>query len=136
MAPLNCSYIISGTTYNGCLFAISNSGWLTQMNITDLGTSTIGVNKTIAISLQLTNGWNDQVFTTAALQFYISSQDNTYLSHGILGVNTLNGANSFTPVSVNNLKTTQSSTQAGAANTVTVSFDLTVPTPSGATVKV
>ena len=63
------------------------------MNLTDLGQVTIAANSTITLTIELTNAWTNKAFGSEQFVFYIESADSSFLSHGVLAVNTINGVN-------------------------------------------
>ena len=46
-----CSYVVMGSTYSGCQVAMDSNGWITGMNLTTLGSSTIPANSTITVTI-------------------------------------------------------------------------------------
>ena len=101
------------------------------MNLTDLGPTTIPANSTITLMIQLTNAWTNKPFGSEQFVFYIESADNSFLSHGVLAVNIINGANQFSLATVSALQVSCTSKLAAQDNNVTVTFSLAVPTPVG-----
>jgi len=129
----DCSYNIGGISYNGCSFGLDSNGeWLRQVNLTNLGSTTIPANSTITLNLILSNGWTNRAFGSDSLAFHVCSNADAYLSQGIILLTTLINSPSFTVVPVNNLTLTQSNTLAGgSSNNLSLTFSINVPTPVG-----
>ena len=83
---------------------VDGNGWITQMNLTTLGASSIPANSTITVTSGVTNAWTNKVFGGSQFVFYVESVDNSFLSHGVLAVNTINGASSFTTAQIGALQ--------------------------------
>ena len=125
-----------GTTFSSCVFSVDNLGWVTQANLTSLGSSTIPVNSTISIKMILTNAWTNTAFGSNQFKFYIESADNSFLSHGVLALTTINNGNSFIPTTIGTLSLAETSLFAAQNNNVTISFNLAVPVPTGSVINV
>ena len=74
-----CSYSISGQTFTACSIQTDSNGWVTQMNLTDLGQATIPANSTITLTIQLTNSLLDiiqrhQQLLTFQKQIYVCNK--------------------------------------------------------------
>ena len=99
----NCSCQVGTTQFTGCQYNIDSQGWVTQVNISNLGTTDLPKNTTISLKLPLTNSWSSIPFNSQALTLKICSPDNNYLSQGTLLVSTLNNASNFQPVAITSL---------------------------------
>jgi hypothetical protein len=98
----DCSYTIGANSYSGCQF-LSSSGWLTEMNISNLGVSTVLANTSITVRIPVTNGWTSKSFGSGQIMVYVCSADNSYLSMGTLPLTTLNGVSNFVAAAVGGL---------------------------------
>jgi hypothetical protein len=98
-----------------------------------LGTSTIPANSAISLTLTLTNAWTDLPFSSSSLIFKVCSSAEAYLSQGSILMSTLTGFGSFASVGITNIAITQSNVMAGGSNNVTLTFNVSVPTPTGTT---
>ena len=132
----SCSYSILGNTYSSCVFSVDNLGWVTQVNLTNLGSSNIPVNSTITVKMVLTNAWTNKAFGSSKFSFYVESADNSFLSHGVLAVTTINSANNFIPTTVSSLILTETSLFASQNNNITINFILDAPVPIGSIINV
>lgn len=126
----DCTYSVGNTSFNTCSYTIDTNGWLTQVNLTDLGHSQIPASTNITINLFVINSWVSSTFTNTPIAFYVCSSTDNYLAQGSIKLSTLYaGANSFTTSLVSNFALEQGGMLAGSQNNLTISFSLIVPTP-------
>lgn len=125
----DCTYSISGNNYSGCQYMLSSGGWLTQVNITNLGVVNIPANTPISLSLYQTNSWTATNFPASPVTLYVCSSNDDYVAQATVPLSTMNGGVvGFTAVPISNSNTGQTSLIAATANNLTFTFTLSVPT--------
>ena len=126
----DCAYTVSNTSFNTCSYTTDGSGWLTQVNLTNLGPTQILASTNVTINLYVINSWISSTFSSTPITFYVCSSTDNYLAQGSIQLSTLyGGATSFSPSSVSNFGVDQGGMLAGSQNNLTISFTLNVPTP-------
>lgn len=138
LTPPDCSYTIGSgnSTYTACQFNISSDGWLNQLNLTNLGTTTVPANTKFLFTMTLTNAWTTVPLSSKSIMVYVCSPEDSFLSQGSISLATLNkGGSSFLPTVVSSLDGTQTSTFANTNNNITFSYKMTVPIPQGTLVR-
>ena len=126
----DCSYTIGTNNLNNCVYITDSNGWLTQVNLTNLGTTQIAASTNITVNLFVTNDWNNSPFSTTPINFYVVSSTDNNLAQGSVQLPTVyGGAMSFSTVTIGNLKVNQGGQFAGSTNNLTLSFSLAVPIP-------
>lgn len=127
----DCSYSVGSSTLNSCAYTTDSNGWLTQVNLTNLGTSQIPASTNITITLFVTNAWTSSAFNTTPIAFYVCSSTDNYLAQGSLQLSTLyGGAVSFSTAVISKFSVDQGGQLAGSTNNLTLSFNLPIPTPA------
>jgi hypothetical protein len=134
---IDCEYTILGVVYHGCQYKSSTIGWLTQLNITNLGPFSIPSGSIINVKMYLTNSWSSYPFAhnqyTASV---VNSLDN-YISQGVVSLGSLYpNLKSFSLVDISNDSLIQTSTSANSANTLTLKFNLQVPIAAGSLITI
>jgi hypothetical protein len=100
----DCTYNVGSTSFNSCLYAIDTNGWLSQVNLTNLGPTQIAALTNITINLFVTNAWVSSTFSSTPIAFYVCSSTDNFLAQGSILLTTLySGATSFTTSSVTSL---------------------------------
>jgi len=123
----DCSFIVLGNNYTGCRYGM-NGNWVIQVNLTNFGTVIIPAGSNIPISIFLTNAWTSTLFGSNTIVFYVDSPADNFVSQGTISLTNLYaGASSLTPITVDNIAITQTSTIAASSNSITLKFILPIP---------
>ena len=100
----DCSYSVGNTSFNSCLYTTDTNGWLTQVNLTNLGSTQIAALTNITINLYVTNSWVSSTFSSTPIAFYVCSSTDNYLAQGSILLTTLySGLTSFSGSLVSSL---------------------------------
>jgi len=126
----DCTYSVGSSNFSGCAYATDSNGWLTQVNLTNLGSSQIAAYTNIVLNLFVTNAWTSSSFSNTPISFYVCSSTDNYLAQGSIQLSTLySGAINFSTAVITSFTVAQSGQAAGSTNNLTLSFTLAVPTP-------
>jgi len=126
----DCNYTVGNTSFNSCTYITDSNGWLTQVNLTNLGSTQILASTNITINLHVINAWISSTFSNTPIAFYLCSSTDNYLAQGSMQLSSIyGGATSFSPSSVANFGVDQGGMFAASQNNLTISFTLNVPTP-------
>jgi hypothetical protein len=111
-----------------------SGSWLTQANLSLLGSSQIPANTNIILSLFTTNAWSVSSFNALALNLFISNPSDNYVAQGSISLaNIYGGIPSLIASSASNVNLVQSSNLAGSNNILTINYTLPVPLTTGCT---
>jgi hypothetical protein len=118
-------------SYTGCQYGQQGS-WLSQVNITALGASQLPANTVVSLTVYATNAWSATSFGAQGLTVLISNPSDSIVAQGSISLATVyGGIPSLTVSLVTNASYNQTSTQANANNSVSVSFSLGIPLAAG-----
>ena len=120
----SCSYLQQANTYSTCVWNIDGA-WVREVNVSL--THDVPINTTIRVMLTVTNAWSAVSLTSHTLSFLVANSLGTYVSQGRLTLQTLYGSSSFQAIPIGNIQTTQSTPEADQPNTLTLTFNLSVP---------
>lgn len=130
----DCNYTINGVAFNGCQYGMKGY-WLSQANLTLFGSNQLPANSNILISLYTTNAWVVSSFAAIGLDIFISNPTDNFVSQGFISLaNIYGGIPNLVSSSISNATLAQTSSQANANNTITLSFSLPVALVWGATI--
>lgn len=130
----DCAYTVNGAGFAGCQYGLSGV-WLTQTNISFLGSSQLPANTNILLTLYVTNAWSVAPFAAQAISLFVSNPGDNYVAQGSISLaNIYGGIPSLLASAINTPILTQTSNLANAVNSITVTFTLPVPLPTGCTI--
>lgn len=130
----DCAYTINGANFTGCQYGLSGI-WLTQTNISFLGSSQLPANTNILLTIPVTNAWSVTAFAAQAVNLFVSNPGDNYVAQGSISLaNIYGGIPSLVASAINTPVLAQTSNLANAANSVTINFTLPVPLPTGSSI--
>ena len=130
----DCAYTINGASFTGCQYGLSGI-WVTQTNISFLGSAQLPANTNILLTLYVTNAWSVTPFAAQAISLFVSNPSDNYVAQGSISLaNIYGGIPSLLTSAINTPVLAQTSNLANAANSITINFTLPIPLPTGSTI--
>lgn len=132
----DCNYSIGGVNYTGCQYAYHGS-WLFQVNLTAFGTTQLPANTVIVLTVYTTNAWSVAPFGTQSFTVLVSNPSDSFVAQGSISfVTVFGGIPSLNAASVTNATFSQLSTTSNTANSLTITFNLSIALSSGSLLSV
>lgn len=130
----DCTYTINGANFTGCQYGLSGI-WLTQTNISFLGSAQLPANTNILLTLYVTNAWSVTPFAAQSISLFVSNPGDNYVAQGSISLaNIYGGIPSLVASAINTPVLAQTSNLANAANSITINFTLPVPVTTGSSI--